>query len=459
MPLVASAHSDPDEVLAVHEPVLTAETSRQVPSGTRKLVSNAAIYTVANILNSAIPFLLLPVLTRLLTPEQYGMVAIFGVLTSTFGAFAGLSVHGAVNVRYFDAEVDLPRYVVTALAILASSAAVVLGVVLAGASWLTEWTGLPLAGLALAVVAAAAQFVINIRLVLWQVRGHAVRYGAFQVGQMLLNLVLSLLLIAALGLGWEGRALGIALALSLFAVVALVTLQRAGLVTWPPSAAYAKDALRFGVPLIPHVIGSLFIASSDRLMVAGLLNVHEAGVYAAGMQIGLVIGVLADASVKAVSPWIYARLARPDDAARRTIVRLTYAYFAAIALVALVFSALAPHLLMLVGEQFRSSRDVVVYIAIGGAFSGMYLMVVNYIFFVGRNELLSAVSLAVGVLNLGLSYVLVQRSGAVGAAQAYMVSQFVMFVATWILAAKCHPMPWLEVTRRARPAAASVQNP
>ncbi len=407
------------------------------------------IYTVANVLNSAIPFLLLPVLTRLLTPEQYGIVAIFAVLTSVFGAFAGLSVHGAVNVRYFDNHINHGRYVATALAILACSASVVLIVVLLASPWLFRWTQLPPLALGLAVIAAAAQFVINIRLVLWQVRGQAVRYGVFQVGQMALNLGLSLLLITALGLGWEGRALGIVCAVLVFAIIGLVTLQRGGLIEWRLSREYAKDALRFGIPLIPHVIGSLFIASSDRLMVAGMLSVRDAGVYAAGMQIGMIIGVLAESSVKAVSPWFYARLANPDAATKRTIVRFTYLYFAAIAVVGLAFSALAPYLLLLVGEQFRSSREVVIYISVGGAFGGMYLMVVNYIFFVKRNELLSAASLVIGALNLTLSYLLVQRGGAVGAAQAFMVSQLLMFLVTWAIAAKCYPMPWLQGLRRA----------
>ena len=47
------------------------------PVSWRGLVGNAAIYTLANVTNSAIPFLLLPVLTRVLSPEEYGLVTIF----------------------------------------------------------------------------------------------------------------------------------------------------------------------------------------------------------------------------------------------------------------------------------------------------------------------------------------------------------------------------------------------
>jgi O-antigen/teichoic acid export membrane protein len=415
--------------------------------GGRRLLGNAAVYTVANIANSAIPFLLLPVLTRILSPGEYGLVTIFTTLVTLFGAFTGLSVHGAVNVRYFDAGTRHARYVGSTLAILAASTSLALLVVLLGASSLPDTLLLPRPWLLMAVLAASAQFLINIRLVMWQVRGQALQYGVFQVCQTALNLGLSLVLIMACDLGWQGRLAGLLSALFLFAALGLVTLRRSSLVEWRVDRGDVKDALGFGIPLIPHVVGTFCIAASDKLMVASLLSVDDAGVYAAGMQIGLVIGVLADAVVKAITPWLYANLARADAEVNRKVVRMTYLYFVLVALAGLVLGALAPWLLLLVGERFRSSQEVVAYIAIGGAFSGMYLMVVGYIFYAKCNGFLSATSLCVGAFNLAASYFLVQRHGAVGAAQAYAASQALMFAVTWAIAARFHPMPWARAFR------------
>ena len=85
-----------------------------------KLFGNAAIYLGANILNAGIPFLLLPILTRVLTPADYGTVAMFGIVLSVLGAFTGLSVHGAIGVRYFQlGKKELSEYVGTCVGILA----------------------------------------------------------------------------------------------------------------------------------------------------------------------------------------------------------------------------------------------------------------------------------------------------------------------------------------------------
>src|SRR5690606_13004257 len=88
----------------------------------RSLLGPALIYAVSNGLAAGLPLLLLPILTRTLTPDEYGLVAMFSVVVTAFGALTGLSVHGAVSMRYFDRDsLDFPRYVGSCLAILAVS--------------------------------------------------------------------------------------------------------------------------------------------------------------------------------------------------------------------------------------------------------------------------------------------------------------------------------------------------
>jgi len=66
-----------------------------------KLFKNTFIYTGSNVINKAIPFFLLPIVTRYLTPTDYGIVATFNVLLAVMVVFVGLSMHGAINVNYF----------------------------------------------------------------------------------------------------------------------------------------------------------------------------------------------------------------------------------------------------------------------------------------------------------------------------------------------------------------------
>ena len=133
----------------------------------RVLAHRAVIYTLASLGNSAIPFLLLPLLTRVLSPADYGVVVVFATAITVAGAFTGLSVHGAVNVRYHDASVDIARYTGTALCILGASTVAVLLVALLAGERIAAWSGIPRGWLFVAIPNAfeAGQVVLQARQV------------------------------------------------------------------------------------------------------------------------------------------------------------------------------------------------------------------------------------------------------------------------------------------------------
>ncbi|WP_460155205.1 lipopolysaccharide biosynthesis protein [Pseudomonas sp. S2_B12] len=161
----------------------------------KRLLNSTATYALANVINSAIPFFLLPVLTRVLAPSEYGVVTMFTTVVGALSAFTGLSIHGAVSVRHFDSGTDHPRFVGACLGVLAVSTSLVLLVVWLMAGPLARSTEIPENWLLVAVLVSAAQSIVQVRLVIWQVRNEVMRYGLFQILQTFLNLSLSLGLI------------------------------------------------------------------------------------------------------------------------------------------------------------------------------------------------------------------------------------------------------------------------
>jgi O-antigen/teichoic acid export membrane protein len=80
----------------------------------------------------------------------------------------------------------------------------------------------------------------------------------------------------------------------------------------------------------------------------------------------------------------------------------------------------------------------------GYAFGGMYYMVANYIFLMSKTGYLAMVTFASGVFNVIATYFLIKLNGVLGAAQAFMLSQAMIFLCTWWLAHHFRPMPWRE---------------
>lgn len=414
-----------------------------------KLVGNTAIYALANVLNGLIPFLLLPILTRVFTPEEYGLVTLISAVIAIMGAFTGLSVHGAVSVKYFDKEIDHPKFVGASLLVLAGSTFAVLVFLIFTGDKLAEWIHLPKQWLIIAAIASAAQFVINIRLTMWQVQEQALRYGFFQVTQTLFNLTLSLALVFWLLIGWEGRAWGIVIATFVFAGFALITLQKEKLVYWRGSKKYAKAAMYFGVPLIPHVIGGLIIVTADRFIIAKILGSDSVGIFAVAVQISMVMNFLVDAMLKSYSPNLFRKLSQASEQDKERLVKTTYIMCVGVFLFSTFYIYIAELLLpLLVGERFSSSAVYISWLVYSAMFSGMYYLVGLYIVYAGKTHVLSIVTVCVGVFHCLFLFYMVSSEGLLGAAKATVVSSALMFVLTWIFSARVYPMNWMRILKR-----------
>lgn len=406
-----------------------------------------AVYLAANLINAAIPFALLPILTRHLSTVEYGQVAMYQVLLAALGGLLGLSVHGAAGVKYYDDDithVELGGFIGACFQILIASTAVVLVFALLFRGSLAEWLGLRPAWIVWGVLVSAAGFIQQIRLSQWQVRGHAVRYALFQILASAANAGLSLWLVVGLAQGAEGRVDAQNWVLILFAIVALALLGRDRLIalSWRPD--HLREALLFGVPLLPHVLGLFLLGTVDRMVINDQLGLAEAGIYMVAVQLTLAMPIVFSAINNAYVPWLYERLKRNDDNEKRHIVRVTYAYFALVLAASGIAFLVGPWAVTLIaGERYAEAGKVVGWLTLGQAFGGMYLMVTNYIFFSKRTGMLSLVTISSGLLNVALLVVLVRAMGIQGAAIAFALAMAIRFLLVWAVAQRRFAMPWL----------------
>lgn len=408
------------------------------------LFKSTGIYTLSRIINAAIPFLMMPVLTRFLTPTDYGIVAMFGVLIGIVSPFVGLSLSGAVSVRYFDkTESDLPKYIGNCFLILFASAILVSAVMWLFAGPISKYSAFPGEWLWLVVILAVAQFTGSVLMSLWQVQNKPVKFAVFQNLQTLMNIGLTIALVVGLGKNWQGRIEAQVISVIIFGLVALFILRRNGLLKIKYDKPSIDHALRFGIPLIPHVLGGMLIVQTDRMFIANMVGVAAAGIYTVGYQFGNIIDFVASSFNQAYVPWLYKHLSGDNEAMKRKIVAFTYLYFILILFFALALSFVVPWFLkFFVGKDFQGAGQYVFWIALSYAFNGMNYMVANYIFFAGKTSALAMVTFVTAFLNVCFNYILIKLNGPVGAAQASALAFFISFIFTWILSARVYKMPW-----------------
>lgn len=408
------------------------------------ILKNGIIYIVFEALNKSLPFLLLPILTHYLTPGGLGLIAEFVSLTGIFAAFTGLSVHGAVNVAYFKLNAkEMPVYVFNVFLILLLSTIFVLLVAVAGSSIYDENYNLPTKWLYLAVVLSATQFVTTINLVLWQSEKKAINYSLYQSLQTILKFSLIILFVVLLGVGWEGQIYGSAIAMLFFALISLFVLYRREYLRPIINIEYIKDALKFGVPLIPHQLAAWVFMGFNILLISSYLSKEEAGIFSVAIQFALIMYVLTQAANRAIQPFLYDKLKNINEDDKRVIVRFTYLGFVITIVVGLCLWGFSMFIIdIFVDEHFHKAKKYLFFLIMAGVLDGFYLLVVNYIFYVKKTQHLAAITLISAVIHIATALVLIDIIGMMGVALASVISGVSYFVLTWMLSARVYHMSW-----------------
>ncbi|SHF81032.1 Membrane protein involved in the export of O-antigen and teichoic acid [Modicisalibacter ilicicola DSM 19980] len=410
--------------------------------------TGAFVYLLSNVINASIPFLLLPILTRQLEPAEYGQVAMFQTLIAALMAFVGLNTDGAANRKYYDSvgRKELSKYLGVCLQVLLLSSFFVFFVFFLFKEWFSDGLGISPLWIMMAVLASASAFVVRLRLGQWQVRKKPIQYGLLQNTMSFINAAVSIILVVFLTVGPEGAMAGQLIAPLLMSLLSLFLLRKDGLLEISLNKKYVKDALGFGVPLVPHVGGVFLLTAVDRFFINKHLGLESAGIYMVAVQLTMAMGIFFNAFNKAYVPWLYERLKKDDEAQKRQIVKWTYGYFVLAALMALVASIIGPYVVVwFAGEKYAEAGSIIGLLAVGQAFQGMYLMVTNYLFYSKRTGRLSMTTIGSGLLNILLMLSLIPIFGIAGAAVSFALSMSIRFLLTWWVSQKSYPMPWFSL--------------
>ncbi|HAI96014.1 MAG TPA: hypothetical protein DCL50_01080, partial [Methylococcaceae bacterium] len=71
-----------------------------------RILKEGGIYLLSSVLEKALPFILLPFLTRILTVDEYGLIAMFSTLVAMYSLAGSTGLHGFIRVIYHKVEVN-----------------------------------------------------------------------------------------------------------------------------------------------------------------------------------------------------------------------------------------------------------------------------------------------------------------------------------------------------------------
>jgi len=411
----------------------------------KKVLKNSLIYVGGDVINKAVPFLMLPILTKYLTPSDYGMIASFSSFVGFLTIFIGLSLHGAINVAFFKLDKEALRvYIVNAMLILGASATLSLLAVFFFDTTISQKLLLEKEWLYIAIVVSLSQFVTLINTTLWIAEQNPKSYSIYQISQTILITTLTVLLVMGFGFGWEGQVMAMVIGYISFAMVSVIFLQKRNYLTFEYSKEDIRDLLKFGIPMIPHQLSGWIRTSGDKILLIMMVGATSTGLFTVGYQVAMIMTLLTTAFNKAWNPYLYKLLNQKDNYQNKMkIVKLTYLYFVSIIILFILLYFLSGLIFeYLLDDKFLDSMEFVIYILLANTFNGMYLMVSSYLFYTKETKKLAKITFSISIVHIMLSYLFISLFGAIGVAYSGVISMFLIFIWVWYSSNSVYSMPW-----------------
>jgi len=388
----------------------------------RRVASASLQLAASNVTVKLLALATIPVLTRLLSPDAYGVATIAITLMSLLAvvALAGLdmSYMRALNDQKFGSapavEGLIWRFV------LASALAV--GLVGGGLFWYfvaAPYWGLPRELAVLVGVGATLLMINTMATTRARLQG---RYGP-----LALATVIGGVAIAGVGIGvafwWRRDGVPLILAaLAGFVVPVLILgIPRLGVLFKSSGIGGVTGRKILAIGLAGTFTAPMYwvVSSSDRWFLAYVEGAASAGIYAVGYSIGVMGMVFNSAIQLAWLPEVSREYAENKQGAPEVLGRVSEDLIVAVGLLWLAVTAGGGDLIrLLVAESFYPAAEIVPFVAAGTFFYAIVHMASTTLLVVGRLNDTLAWWLVGGLLCLASNALLVPQFGRLGAAVA-----------------------------------------
>ena len=408
------------------------------------LFKSSSIYTFSSIINSAIPFIFLPILTRILNPSEYGIIAMFQISVSFILPFVGLNLEAAIARKYYEKTKSKFSSFVGATFVIGTVSCLIFSLLFWFFSDLISYlTQIPSFYIVFIIIVAYFRYIMLILLTIFQVKIKPISYGIIQITHSLLSLSATLYLLFILSMTWESRIIGQLIAGLFIVIISIIIISKKRYLSFDFSKEDFNYAISFGAPLIPHAIASVGLIVVDRFFLTLLINVEATGIFTSAYQLGAIISLITVSFNNAFVPWLFENLNKNKLAVKIKIVKLTYMYFLFIIVLCFALIFVFPAVIQIfVGEKFYSIKQYSYILILGFGFQGMFFMVTNYLYYIKKTFLQSLISIFIIIIKLPLTYFLIIYFDVVGAAWSFLITYFLFFIITWIVSYKMFDMPW-----------------
>ncbi len=381
-------------------------------------------YTVCSILQRCISVFTVPLFTRLLSTEQYGLLALYQSWTGIFIIFTTLNLqYGSFNTAMVKYEEDRDTYISAISGLCLSLTCLWACIYFVLSRSINVLTGLPTFLMFVLLLETLATSILGF----WTGKKRFdYQYKGFILVTLLMSVlspILGIVMVTNVSMENRGsaRILSNALVVIVIGIIFFIYNVLKGKKVFVKK--HWKYALSFNIPLIPYYLSQVVFNQSDRIMISRMVGNDKAGIYSVAYQISIILSFVLNAINNSYVPWVYKKMKEKDyggiDKATNIIAGLMAALLLGIVII-------APEIILIMGGQaYYEAIWIVPPVAATVLLTFYTQLFINIEFYFEEKNYLVAGSILSALVNIVLNFLLIPKVGYIVAGYTTLISYLI----------------------------------
>jgi O-antigen/teichoic acid export membrane protein len=406
------------------------------------LINDGIIYTLLNVLNRIVPFLLLPIILKFTSTEVFGHYSYFILIETILLPITSLNFSAAYTTHFYSETFSKAEYLSTTLFSILFSSILIFVLYVLLSPLFVPFVGLTYKFMCLAIALAFFNNIVSTCLNLFRLERKPWMYGSLSIFQSIVLFVWVYLFVKDNGV-YENIVMARFFAFLVVFVLTLFFFIHTKRLVFKFNFNIFKSIFRFGFPTVFYSLSAFIFLNSDRYFVNHFLGVNSLGIYSAVVQVCAVMSIFNSSLNAAWMPWLFENLKKKTEEVNIFICKVSYLLILLVIIFGLTLFLSLPFIAeMLLPKSFNYYLYLSIPIIIGYIFEAIYLILSPYVYFVGLTKYNAFIGVFVAIINVALNLFLVPYYGLVGAAISTMTSWIVLVLSFALFSSKVYPMPW-----------------
>lgn len=363
-----------------------------------------------------------PVFTRLMSRDEYGQYSVFVSWQAVVEIFISLKLYSGVYNKGLSRYRDkMDEYALSMQYVATFSTAVLMAVYMIFRKPINAFTGMS----TILTFGLLLELLMTTPVAFWSVKErYKYKYREFVIATVVFAVVNPLIGIISVLLS-DNKGIARIYALIMVQILYGIFFYVVNIIKGKGkfNVQFARYALSFNIPLLPHYISEYILNSSDRIMIQKLQGYSFAGLYSVAYGLGMLLTIITSSINQALVPWIYQSLDRKNfDAIRRVTSALGFLMIVLLA----GFIILAPEFIcMFAGQSYADAMYVISPVCVSIFLLFWYTICANIEFYYEKNTFTMFISIVGAACNIGLNFVFIPKYGFVAAGYTTLFSYMV----------------------------------